>query len=158
MSYLEQQNASNKFVASVKLDSGSWKKFEDSMVKSFSVKIAQPKNLKDIEDAGASVGSAIRSLGEAYDAQVIEIKFGMGHYKGKLSETVKTLASVFRGKPDTEIQSLRAKIKDGNSPAEDVDLLDEIFSHATEILYPKNDPAAHYEKRRKQLKDWLNVH
>ncbi len=162
LQYLKQQNRSNGFIAKVELDENAWQRFEDGNIRDFTIKIANPRQIANIEDAGDAVAEAFGTFGKAYDAPYVSIGFGMGHKSGFLSSTVKAVASAFaraEQNGEVDIRSLKAKVKaDPDTPAEDINLIDEIFSDSMYLDYPQNDPEENYRIRNNELKKFLDDH
>ena len=159
--YLKQQNHAAGFLMRTKLDEKAWQRFEKGQLRDFTVKIASPHNMPNIEHEGNSVSEAFRSFSKAYDAPIITIGFGMGHRKGGINSLKEFARSIERlgESGDIDLRSLKAKVKaDEDEPAEDINLMDQIFSDSIELDYPKNDPDENYSKRKETLEGLLKAH
>lgn len=160
--YLKQQNPTNGFLIHTKLDGDAWQRFDDGLIRDFTLKIASPDYLENIENEADAVAQAIGAFSEAYSAPIITINFGMGHKKGFLSSAMKVIATQFsdaENRGEVDIRSLKAKVKsDEAMPAEDINLLDQVFSDSMDIAYPPNDPDQNYALRKEALKGLLNEH
>lgn len=160
--YLKQQNPRCCFLIQTKFDQDNWTKFEDGNIRDFTLKIASPDHLPNIENEALAAGQAFDELGAAYGAPFITIKFGMGQKRGYLSNAIKSIASQFRSaeeRGDLDIKTLRAKVaEDEGIPPEDINLIDQIFSNSCDIDYPQNDPERNYNLRKAELQRFLNDH
>lgn len=159
--YIKQQNHGAGFSINTKIDDDAWQRFENGQVRDFTVKIASPQHMPNIEDDGDPVSQALRTFSNAYDAPIITIGFGMGHRSGAINAVKEVARSVigWGDAGDIDVRSLKAKVKaDEDEPTEDINLMDQIFSDSIEVDYPRNDPEANYEMRRAHLKRLLDAH
>ena len=85
----------------------------------------------------------------------------MGHGKGGINSLKEFARSIERlgESGDLDLRSLKAKVKaDEDEPAEDINVMDQIFFDSVEFDYPKNDPDGNYSKRKETLEGLLKVH
>ncbi|MBL4829234.1 MAG: hypothetical protein JKY55_05000 [Aliivibrio sp.] len=162
MDYLMLFDRRGTFQITPKMDVENWHKFQAGGIRKIRIGIASPDHLGEIEQQGASVVQSFRELGAAYEAPVITIEMGMGNKRGALADSAKGLAraiSAMAGIGGADLRSLKATIKpDDDSPAEEINLIDEVLSDKSEIALPRNDPDQNYELRRDWLKERLRQH
>jgi len=86
----------------------------------------------------------------------------MGHRKGVLAESIKTLAAILRSKFSSgqiDLDSLEAKSSDNAENDGHINLLDDILSQKVLIDYHARDPQVNYELRRNELRTLMdNIH
>jgi len=161
MQYLKSFNVGFGFIANPKMDMENWRKFNDGNVRKLTVAVANPQNLADLEDDAAAVHDTFTGLAEAYGAPSIKIEVGMGHHRGALRGAAREAArSIWRliGQGE-DVRSLRARVKPNDgTPAEDINLIDEVLTGRQEVQLPANDPERNYEIRRQLIRQTLEAH
>lgn len=160
--YIYTFDACADFSIKARIDARNWARFMDSPLRKIRIGIAQPSNLTEIEDASLPVASAMRHLGQAYEAPIITLEMGMGHNRGSLPERTKAAAKVLFERAatgETDLRTLKGYVKpDDYSRTDEIDLIDEFFSEKEVIEFPKNDPDAHYTLRKNFLRTQLSNH
>jgi len=160
--YFQQYDARFAFQIKPRLDVKNWEKFRAHPVRKVRIGIASPQNLGDIEEDGAAVKNSIQRMAEAYDAPVITIEMGMGRRNGALGESARDMMSAMAnlfGVGGVDLRSLKGWVKpDGDAPAEELNLIDEILSEKIDLGELSNDPLASYRLRQAFLKQSLQAH
>ena len=161
-SYILATQSDAAFLFRPRMNEDSWKRFAQHPVRKITIGIASPADLANIEDAGASVGEAIRNMGEAYEAPSITVELGMGRRNGSLSEATKDmmlqLFNMFRD-DKLDLRKLRGVVEtEDGIPNDEINLLDEVLSKKEEIELPDNDPDVSYKTRRDWLRTQLSSH
>lgn len=105
-----------------------------------------------------------RGMSEGTLSGIIDIARTLRVERDKLSQAVawiarngpnacpETVATIAR-------KAMEKKVKaDQDTPAEDINLIDEIFSDSMYLDYPQNDPEENYLIRNNELKRFLDAH
>ena len=140
-----------------------WEKFSQGDVRNVSIGISQPTHLAAIERGGAqAIAQAFRDMGEAYEAPKINIELSMGNRKGALADRIRGAVRHFRSqavRDQTEISSIKAKVKNEDGVTEQLDLLEDILSVKDNLELLDNDPEANYriklEALREKMNEWI---
>lgn len=153
--YLLEIRADATYIFRPRMNQDSWARMAQHPLRKLTLGVASPADLAEIEDAGASVADALRSMGEAYEAPSITVELGMGRRNGALGEATKEMARRFFEKfqqEEVDLRKLRGVVEtEQGIPNDEINLLDEVLSKKEELDLPENDPEKSYQMR----KSWL---
>ncbi|WP_316195371.1 DUF6731 family protein [Bradyrhizobium sp. SZCCHNRI3052] len=137
-----------------------WDQFNRSVVRKISIAIAQPTHLQAVDRGGAvAIAQSMKNLGEAYSAPKINIELSMGHSRGGLSETVKSMVRHFRTQAvqdQVEVTAIKARVQQEDDKPEDLDLLEDILATRERLELHDNDPEANYRIKLSALREKMN--
>ena len=147
MDYIAAYQTGAVFVAAPMVKKDSWARFNSGGVRKLTVRVARPAELQ--ADASQSCFTGMRLMGTQYDAPSVKVEISMGHYKGTLGDSVRSLASqavnLFGGGDGAELRSLSAKVEGEDG---DVDLISERLKVTEDLNLDPTDPHKNYERKR----------
>lgn len=135
------------------LKKDAFKRMKSREIKAFSVKIAEPQNLKALDDPKASAFKGVRAAARAFNAREIEIIVYAGAKKKKekkrplLLQLASRQALTRLATAGDDIKSLQAQIiEDGTAPW--IDLLEQQVKETRILNLDSHDPPANYLTRK----------
>ncbi|MGU3496300.1 hypothetical protein ACLBXM_19850 [Xanthobacteraceae bacterium A53D] len=132
-----------------------WERFDRSRPRKLQIAVASPSDLSVVEGEASTVLSAIRQMGEAYDAPKVSIELSMGHASGGLSSRVKDLVKKLiaaNDRDDIDLTKLKAMGSADGLYDSDVDFLGEMLAFTETLELHARDPDINYELKIQYLK------
>lgn len=162
LEYLYAFEPSCQFRIRVKLSGDEWERFNSKPIRKLDFTIASPTDLTRAQNREAPALSAVRQLGDDYQAPYIKVSLGMGHRAGELPEAVRELARTLFDQFSShrlDLRRLRATAYEGEGEGSDeINLIDDIVSVPRELNYRKNDPDYNYRLRRNLLARLIHLY
>lgn len=158
LDYLERVRNGALFDLRPIIDPRKLQAFQDRPLKKVRLRIANPADVVVEEDSQQAAAQSFRRLGEAYNAPTVTIELSVGTGGGVLNAATKRMMQAFlRTTDEDDLRQARAFAANEQGRAEEINLLDMLFSHKEEIESVR-DLDDNYAPRQRLLTRVLNAH
>jgi hypothetical protein len=160
LAYIKEFDPTYDYRADPMVRQDAWVKYNTGLPTKFTVEVAQPQNLPEIEGEVGSVIQSAQNLAEMAQSPVLLIETKMGRRKGSLSKSlIDGLLGYFTsgqgGTEDIRKLSVTSSNEDGS---EAINFLKEFLKENRSVEVPEGDPDTHFQNRQKWIETCFKMH